>query len=203
MPRDENPPFDRGSTYYNGEAINVNDLGHPGLEGKEYTFEDNSPSNSFPSRGLGLPVVCRVVRNVSGIAILPRRLVTLSAAGFLGMRCDGYADVTAEGPVFPVDEYLPAAGVPNNDLFYVVVKGPALVKTSLAGNAENVIAVGDGMVALTGATSGATTSGRMNRQDLTGATVPLASQIQNRFGRAMSARTTANTDSDTLVLVGS
>jgi hypothetical protein len=202
MARDESPPFSRGETWYNGETIDANNLGGLNLEGKEYVFEDTAPSNMFTSRGLGFPVHVRVVRNASGGALLPKRLVKLDAAGYYGRRASGYANVTAEGPVYPVDEFLPAAGVPDKDLFYVVISGPALVKTSLAGNAENFFAVGDRLVALTAATSGATTAGRVAPASLTGATQVLADAVGNYIGRALSAATTANTNSDVLVLVG-
>jgi hypothetical protein len=81
----------------------------------------------------------------------------------------------------------------------VVMEGPAVILTDLAGADNNVLNVGTVVVALTGATSGATTAGRVAPQDLTGATALLADQIQNRIGYALTAKTTANTNADVLV----
>ena len=57
-----------------------------------------------------------------------------------------------------VDEYLPIAGVAVNDVFWVVVSGPTEVVAALSGTA---VAVGDRLAAITAATSGATTAGRV------------------------------------------
>jgi len=73
------------------------------------------------------------------------------------------------------------------------------VLTALDGGADNVFNVNDVIVALTAATSQATTAGRVAPQVLTGATALLGNQVQNRLGRAMSAKTTANTNNSLLV----
>src|SRR4051812_27789861 len=205
MARNENPPFDRGQTFYNGATIDTNDLGGLSLEGQEFEFEDiNWSSSSSPGAKparTNRRVRVRVVRNVAAIALLPKRLVTFQLSGVnYGARVDGYADVTSERS-FPVDEYLPAAGVPVNDLFYIVVHGPALVLTPLAALA-NVIAVGDRVAALTAATSGATSAGRVT--PLAGAVTgpDLVAEVINTVGYALSAKTTANTNADLLVEVG-
>lgn len=194
MARNESPPFSRGKTYFNGVTIDTSTTPYGGtnLEGKEWVFEDTN-------YGTGLYVTCRVVRNVSGAALLPKRLVSFSST-YYGQRVDGYATTTAQ-VAYPVDELLPTAGVVNNDLFYVVTKGPCLVKTDLAGGASNVIAVGDPLVSLTAATSGATTSGRIATASFAGATSVLALPVLNTLGRAMSAATTANTNGDMLTYI--
>jgi hypothetical protein len=212
MARPEEPPFPRGDTFYNGGAIDANNLGGLQWEGKEWVFEDInilSGVGAKQSRS-GQYVTCRIVRNVSGVNILPKQLCvfqTAFTAGAYGGRVDGLASVGAGADwCFPADEYLPAAGVPNNDLFWLVVKGPALCLTDLAGGANNSIAVGAPLVSLTGTSSQATTAGRVMPQTLaistTGATLPLANMIQNRIGRAMSAMTTAQTNAGVLVDVG-
>lgn len=183
-------PFKRGNTY------GVSDLTlATHLEGKEYVHEDNT-------YGTGLNVRVRICRNHSGAALLPKYAVKFNVtAGKGNYDVAGNADVTAEKTAI-VDEFLPAAGVPDKDLFYVVVEGPTLAKTDLAGGSTNVIAVGDPLVALTAATTGATTAGRLITGDLTGATAVLAKQIKNTFGAAMSAMTTAQTNADVLVNAG-
>jgi hypothetical protein len=205
MSKTENPPFGRGSTYVNGSyTIDANNL--PGAEvlGRVVQFEDLDYSSAgAKSSRTGFLVKCLAVRNVAGFALLPKRLVKLrKTSNTLLAEVDGYARTTAEGPVFPIDEWLPAAGVPDDDVFYVVIEGPATVLTPLEADANNVFNVGDVLVSLTAATSGATTAGRVRPQDLTGATALLGDQIQNRIGRALSARTTANTAADLLVAIG-
>ncbi len=201
MARNENPPFGRGQTFYNGGTIDSANLGGLNLEGKEWLFEDMD----YSSQALGVArtnryVLCRCVRNVAAAALLPKRLASYQAtAGNYTQRVDGYATTTAARVAGVVDEWLPAAGVPVNDLFWIVIEGPTLVITDLAGGANNVWNIGDVAVALTAATSGATTAGRPAPQDLTGATALLGNQIQNHLGRALSAKTTANTNADLLM----
>jgi hypothetical protein len=201
----ENPPFGRGQTYYNGGTIDSNDLKGQELEGQEFWFPDvdwtASGVGAKPKRSERM-IKVRVVRNTSGGALLPKRIARFEADGLeYGARVDGMTRTTAERG-YPIDEFLPDAGVPNNDLFYVVVEGPAMVLTPLEGDANNVFSVGTVIVALTAATSGATTAGRARPQDLTGATAVLGDNIQNRIGRALSAKTTGNTNADLLVEVG-
>jgi hypothetical protein len=173
-------------------------------EGREFLVEDLDYSTATPKQraagnGIGTKRV-RIVRNVSGINLLPRYLVSFSASKY-GKQVDGYTNTTAaEG--YPVDEFLPAAGVVNNDLFYIVVEGPAECYTSAAANAEDVFSQKSVLVALTAAASTfSTTAGRVTPQDLTGATALLANQVQNRIGVAMSASTTANSNSAKLCYI--
>jgi len=202
MSKFESPPFQRGETYFGigGTVDTTSGLQH---EGKEFTFEDVNFSNTSvvvkPHR-TNQPVTVRSVRNNSGFAVLPKRIVKLQG-GDHG-KIQGYAATTADGPVAVVDEHLPAAGFPANDLCYVVVQGPSLVLLSLvSGAGECVVAVNSRLVSATGATSGATTAGRVEVQVLTGATAPLAAQIQNAIGVALSAATTGNTGADLLISV--
>ncbi len=142
------------------------------------------------------------MRNVGAVALLPKQLVTFQKTALVyGARVDGEVCITADR-CYPIDEYLPAAGCPVNDLCYIVVDGPALCRTDLAAGAANLIAVGDVLVALTAATSGCTTAGRVAPQDLTGATAVLGVQVMNTIGRALSAKVTTNTNADVLVEVG-
>jgi hypothetical protein len=201
MARDENPPFARGETF-DPDNIDSSDLGGDQLIGKEWVFEDVNPNSGVVRSNRS--VRCRAVRNTSGIALLPKRLAkfsnTATAGVEYGQEVDGYATTTAaEG--YPIDEYLPAAGVADDDIFWLVMEGPAVVLTALSDLAADVTP-GDWMVNITGATSQSTTSGRLLGQVLTGATAALANQVQNRVGRALSAATTQNTNTDLLVDVG-
>lgn len=203
MARNENPPFGLGETFYNIFAASTQST-NDGIqyEGAEWVFEDINPiTKVYRSEQKKR---CRIVRNVAAIALLPKRLVNLATApnanGIFGSQVDGYA-TTLAARCYPVDEFLPAAGAQINDLFWIVVEGPATVTTDLAA-LTGVINIGDKVVAQTAATSGATTAGRVLKQDLTGATAPLGNQVQNYIGHAMSAATTANTGADLLVNVG-
>jgi hypothetical protein len=195
MARDENPPFGLGAT---AEAAASTDLEQ--WVGKEWIFEDRDPTTLAIRTNMYKR--CRLVRNVSAGVLLPKRLVTLKrTAGKNASEVDGYSFNWAE-QAFPVDEFLPAAGVAVNDIFWIVIEGPALVLTDLAAAANPVIGVHNWLVSLTAASSGATTAGRVVAGTFGGATTPLADQIMNRLGQAMTARTTANTNTDVLINMG-
>lgn len=79
-------------------------------------------------------VECVAVRNTSGGALLPKTLVKFKSGAVL-TEIDGSADDSSVR-VGVVDEYLPAAGVPVNEVFWVVVKGPTtILKTTGVGEA--------------------------------------------------------------------
>ena len=104
MAKRENPPFERGATFYNGGTIDTNNLGGVNLEGTEWEFEDLDYSTGVGVKNYrtNTLVKCMCVRNAAGIALLPRRLVKCSkAAGNLFAQVTGYATVTADAPVFP------------------------------------------------------------------------------------------------------
>ncbi len=186
----ENMPFKRGATY--GAADNTVATW---LEGREYLHEDNT-------YGTGLNVRLRICRNNSGAVLAPKRSVKYNLTAGKGKTdVAGYSTVTAEKSGI-VDEFLASTGVPSGDLFYVVIEGPCLAKTSSAASAENSIAVGDALHATTGATTGATTAGRVAEALFTGATAVLAGQIRNVIGTAMSAMTTSQTNTDILINAG-
>lgn len=196
-----NVAFPRGSTHYNGQTIDTNDYGNSvSLEGVVHIFPNNDPSvTALSARRDGGTVTAICVRNVSGIALLPGR-IPVWKSGYEGRRVDGYVTTEAAQAAGVVDDQLPSAGVPNGDLFWLIVKGKVLVKTGLTGASDALtISVGNKVVAATAATSQATTAGRMKVADFTGATAVLAGQINNAIGRALTARTTNNTDTNTLV----
>ena len=201
----ETPPFPRGKTRYDGDTITSTNLGGVTEEGKEYFFVDYDMSTSPPYKTRTDRIVkCRLVRNASGIALLPKRLVRYQkTAGNYKKRVDGYCAITAEDWAGVVDEWLTSAGVPNNDLFYIAISGPTNVLMPLAeAEFTGAVAIGDALVALTAATSQATTAGRVAEQDFSGSNVTgsaLANQVMNMIGRALTARTTANTNTDMLV----
>jgi hypothetical protein len=89
--------------------------------------------------------------------------------------------------------------VPDNHVFWLFQEGQTLATTSLAGDGGNLLPADTHLVGATGATSQATTAGRVKAIDMSGATAVLGGQILNSFGRAISAKTTTNTGVDVLV----
>jgi hypothetical protein len=202
MARDETPPFPRGH-YDPAGADGTTAFDH--LVGREWQVEDVSYKSTGGVRTPKM-VTIRLVKNVAGFNLLPKRLVRFSTsnATYHGGAVDGYSSVTAEA-AYPVDEYLPSTGVPDNACFYIVTKGPATVLLPLASaDFGGNVSIGDRLVALTAATSGATGAGRVARQDLTTTGAALANQIQNAIGRALSAvaANTTNAGADLLIHVG-
>jgi hypothetical protein len=193
MARDEAPPFARGETYYNDPTVAANaandplGLGGVNLEGKEFVFEVNAPDDPAGSDTSGRLVRVRVVRNVSGQALKGGRIAVFKAGDPYETQVDGYAFAVGDRPAGVIDEFLPAAGVPNNDLFYLVVDGPTLVTQTHTSAAT--LAIGSRIVPTAGGAASKTDdlAGRVALQDLTGATAALGNNIQNVIGFAAQA----------------
>lgn len=181
----ESLPFQRGQTFYGATPSDT--TAHKDLEGREYVIidDDQSGGNSGGVGGnrTGREVRLRIVRNLSGGALLPKRIAKMKTDGsayeYSG-QVSGYADTVGQKG-FPIDEYLPAAGVSSYDLFYVVVKGPAMCTTGASGDTN--IATGNFVIP--------TTDGKVIDQDLTAADgqdttfASLFNQMQGAIGRAI------------------
>jgi hypothetical protein len=143
---------------------------------------------------------CIAVRNGSGGALLPKRVVQFSTTA--GTACfstvTGYATTTNAEFVGVVDEHLPAGGVAAQDVFWVVVDGPTEVAAALSGSD---ITAGDRVAVITAATSGATTAGRVTTSGVGAATTAAGNNSLGVIGYACSAG--ATTGSTPLVLVRS
>ena len=133
---------------------------------------------------------CVAVRNVATIALVPKRTVVFSTtAGLPGLSSvTGYTAATNTEHVGVVDEYLPAAGVAVNDVFWVTVDGPTEV---LASHVVATIAAGDRIAAQTAAASTGTTAGRVGPSLLSSATTAAGDNSRGVIGYALSAGTTA------------
>lgn len=190
----------RGKTFLSGNASRTIDatMGAD-KEGSMMLFDDVDPTvtTGAKTKRSNRQSTCLLVRNVAAAALLPKFTVKW-ASGYRNKRVDGYCSSTNEACAGVVDEFLGSAGVAVNDLFWLVVKGPTLMVTPLSGDSANVIAIDDLLGALTAATSGATTAGRVGVIALT-ASGPGGLAVHNAFGRALSAKTTANTNADVLV----
>ncbi len=200
MARDDAPPFARGETYANGNMEILNaatefwGLGGINLEGKEFVFEPNSQDDtglSYSALGPdpnGRPIRVKVVRNVSGQNLKPKRLARYQLAttghqpGDPGGRL--HRASVADVPAGMIDEFLPPAGVPTNDLFYLVIEGPTTGTTLSTGTVA--INQGDRLVPGTGTSKTDDTAGRVASQVLTGATATLGENILNCVGRSDS-----------------
>lgn len=180
MSMKENLPFQRGQTYYGGTVVDA--TAHADLEGREYVIvDDNQNANGgVGTNRTGREIRLRIVRNLSGAALLPRKLVLMKTDGagnqYAG-QVSGYTAATGDKG-YAVDEYLPAAGVVANDLFYVVIKGPAQCITDSAGTTN--IPTGGVVVAGTG------TAGNVVLQNATPADSTAAMlQVNGKIGRAI------------------
>lgn len=141
--------------------------------------------------------VCIAVRNKSGAALLPKRVVTFStAAGKLFSEVTGYSAVANEERVGIVDEFLPAGGVAADEVFWVTVEGPTEVAVGLSGTD---VAAGDRLCAIVAATSGATTAGRVTPSLLSAGTTGAGNNGVGVIGYATSAG--ATTGANVLALI--
>jgi hypothetical protein len=186
------PPFGLGQTWFSlgaGESVK-NDSYHGiqsnALYGDNFTgcvkeFTDVNPVTGQVRTNRRK--VCVAVKNSSGVALLPKRVVTFSTtAGKLFSEVTGYSAVANEERVGVVDEWLPASGVTANDIFWVTVDGPTEVSAALSGTD---IAAGGRLAAIVAATSGAATAGRVTPNAYAGAT-----DIAGLIGYAVSAGNT-------------
>jgi hypothetical protein len=190
-------PFPRGRSHYQGQTISSADLPSVHLEGQKHCFRNVDPTNKQGARDDDV-VHARIVRNSSAVALTAGFAVTWQAL-FRNRRVDGYARTTTAEIAGIVDDWIGSGGVQVNDLFYCIYDGQTLVKTPMAGSEfGGDWSEGDFVGALTAATSGATTAGRMARFNAA-VTTHLASAILNKVGRVMSAKTTANTNANCLI----
>jgi hypothetical protein len=191
----------RGQTFYKGVTPpSIFTVESTKYEGTLQPFKDIDPTTvavGAKTYRSNRDVICRLVRNVSTIALREKRLVTF-ASGYWNKRVDGYATLNnAANVAGVVDEFL-SAGIPANDMGWVVVNGPTLVKTPLGADATNVFSEGTLLLALTAATSQATTAGRVQPFYDTSVVTDATNQLKGVIGVALSAKTTANTNVDIL-----
>lgn len=186
-------PFPRGKTFFGSGTPDTTSGAN--LEGREFWVQDKL-------HGTGKRVRLKIVRNKAAAALESKRLVLFTADANCGRHVDGYCRLTAGLRAGVVDDAYGTKTIAVNDLFYIVTEGAVECLPDLAAGANNLIPANTILVALTAATSGATTAGRIAPQDLTGATALLAEQVQNAIGRAITARTTANTTLSVLIEMG-
>lgn len=199
-----NAPFELGETLKgtddNGNLINAAKLG------MKYMLPYNDLTGPTPAkRKTGMPIYAIILRNLSGATLYGKRLASLKkTAGFnLVEAVDGYNITLYQTPCIAIDPYLVTGGVAANDLFWGIFSGPTILTSPLAGadfKALN-IAVGDNLVAATGITTGAITSGMVAGVSIANATDAggALSAAMGRIGYALSALTSGQTNADLLV----
>ena len=214
----ENILFPRGMTasgFFGTPAVALNSTAPLDFEdwvGVERDFPDFDYSVKPAQLRSGATVRCRIMRNTSGVILYPKRLVTcdtfVGTAGPKGLaKAPGYTRLP-NVPGVVVDEWLPAGGVPLNDLFWAVISGPTIIiNQDTAGVA---ITVGGLVTSQTAAnsTGGATILGAGGKiQGLTYTTITTASGVttleglQNAIGMALSASASSSTNASVLVNV--
>jgi len=229
------PPFPRGQTLFNKPYSDTSLTTSMGttVEGQIWTFDDVHPTTG--ARRSNRRVTCLAVRwtgdsdNSAGNgnnAALPKHLAVLDAhratnvtgATNLGgtnglcrsnqMARFGSTLVVNSAKCYPIDEYLPTTGVAENDIFWLVIDGPATVYTP---NAEfTAFAIGSALVALTQTTAvitnGSTLVGRaavIDNASTLGGTTSILGVMDRIIGMALSACTSQGYRQDILCDVGS
>jgi hypothetical protein len=181
-------PIETGWTYY-GRAgtINTSDYGNSvDLEGREVQFQDSTTKQMRYGR---------LMRNTSGITMYGGKTVTNVATTYRNRRFDGYGVTSAGLPVVGViDPGLATIGVRNGDICIVFYKGPCQMK--LNENPGEVVAAGDWAIAMTGATSQATTGAGKVLLTAAANTTPTRT-----IGVFMEAATTLHCTAGTMKLV--
>ena len=190
MSKDETPPFPRGGTLFAGSPTSGDVVSGGNFCGKEWRFEDTTYNTN-------MYVTVRAVRNTASINLLPSRMCSFDPAYPMNA-INGYTDVSY-APGVVLDEFLPTAGVVPYDIAFVILEGPTLMLTALDGGADNVISFLDPIAAITAATTGATTAGRVATANTSGSTTSQRDSLLNVVGRALSAATTGNTNKLLLV----
>ena len=95
-------------------------------------------------------VTCVAVRNTSGAALLPGTVAKFKKSAIM-TEVDGPATSVANAPIGVVDEYLPASGVANGDIFWLVTSGPTAIMTSATFAPGALVGIGAGGTAAAGA----------------------------------------------------
>lgn len=215
MSRDNVSTPERGATWYNGATIDTNNLAGLEAEGVTKIFEDKlwSAVGVKGERNQGRMVTCRLVRNMSGITLFAKQLVQLDTAN--PNRITGRTTVLF-GEAYPLDEFLPAAGVPHGDLCWIVIAGPALCLTPMTGGEFNATDIGAGSLVGAGTTNGGSTAaGSTAPAGRLAAVLPVNVALTTNtqynellryatgwIGRAISAMTSGQTNANILVDVG-
>lgn len=157
----------RGSTLYNGATIDSSNLLYGNVLGNTGIFDDQNPNTQVTNSNL--QVKCILLRNKHSVALTPGQAIRFSTT----VMGESGAPVSALSQLFGVvDEYLPAAGVPVNDVFWCVIGGPTTA---------NIVTVSGAQAAGQLPVQSSTTSGKVNFTDLAPGSATIA-QAAAGFG---------------------
>jgi hypothetical protein len=200
------PPFELGETL-KGYELDADGTTHNLINdqwlGQKFKFPAKASNTAGPGdakkRRCGYPITAMAVRNVSGQTLYGKRLCVLdiATAGPIGstggpFATKGYSVSTGQLNCAPIDEFLETKGVADDDIFWVILEGPVIVKMQTLAAAASVVVAGARIEAGSGAgTILNLTSGGI------GMTTTAA---MNLIGTAMSGRTTADTGADCLIM---
>lgn len=134
---DSDPWFSRGQTL---GVSSTSDGTH--IVGTEKYFVDVHPRTGVVNSNA--PVKCVAMRNTSAGAITPGTVIKAKASALLS-EVDGSAGVD-DLVVGVADEYLPAAGVAVNDIFWMVVTGPTTANTAASLSAGDKVSITGGAI---------------------------------------------------------
>jgi hypothetical protein len=223
MGRFDSPPFGRGCGYYNDPVRALKDLvsntgmptqlGGTNLEGKEFTFEENSQDYDggiYSAAAIaaqspnGRPIHCKVLRNRTNIYLQPGRLVHFDETGqgnngsyynsASNMKnetgTDGYCYQLSDRPAGIVDEFVSGLGVAPNELFWCVIDGPTMF-TQGATTASTFTTGSIAVPATYGSSRTDNLAGRVGIASFAGASGVLAQNIMNAVGVVETANSTA------------
>lgn len=125
-------PFPRGRTYSQFGAPTMTATLGKEWEGREFEVDD-------AQHGTGATVVLRIVRNTTGGAITPaNQLFTFDGdAKDFGRQVDAVTNTIGDLCVPIDDAYSAAPTIVENDLFFVVMRGPCNIMSGAAGMAIN------------------------------------------------------------------
>lgn len=197
--------FKRGTTYQETADATSNQA----LLGTTYSCGDYDPTATTPTKRLGITNILMVVRNASGVALLPKMCVQWKT-GKTFQEVVGYTtNAGLDGGSFAgvVDEFLPSTGAPANAIFYILVDGISLCLTSATAGIESSIAEWAYLHTVTAAASTtSTTAGRvmaMTNNFVGLSEAKIGNLAVNTFIMALSAKTTAQTNNAILCRVKS
>jgi hypothetical protein len=201
------PPMELGLTL-KGEDADGNLINGDKL-GMRYVFPASRLTGNIrgsKARFTGRSITAMLVRNESGFAMLGKRVAKLKESGGYGdfEAIDGYCAVKADAHCVFTDPFLPAAGCADDDIMWVILEGPTTVLTPFeAGGWDKAIVAGDPLVGATGSTTGTSGVGRVSAGGVLAggslAATEAFNHARNNLGRALSARTTGETNAELLV----
>jgi len=134
------PPIPRGTYQPYRTDVAAGEQPFKGILGKYWQFEDllwNTGGNGPPTARTSAMVTCRLVKNNTGSAILPKQVCKIDPADPGSVIA---LAVTTNVEAYPADEFLPAAGVPDKGTFWVVTRGYAKALAPAADFAANITA---------------------------------------------------------------